>query len=297
MRLIPPSLVLVLLIAAVATGDVAAQEVVRVDEPTWLILERGRLAFDSREFGEALRLFRAVKERNSTMPEVDFEIGRVFEAEGEMELALMQYERAYERKELMIVPDDAIDLLYRLARLRETREDYLQHEQLLRTIIEEIDDRFAQSPSRLEEPLYRLLTTDGLDKLVELYRFYDSGSQRAYHLLSRTLLYHGRRYIEASKYAAISIVMTLTEIIEFARYIDPEYEFSGTEWLIATTRRFSSVGDYIEEAALYDQLYVLGHALFLSDRLIPAESVRQLLIRIDPGGKTGYRAARGYPPL
>ena len=46
-------------------------------EPIWLVMERGRLAFENREYGEALLLFREVKSRDTTAPEVDIAIGEV----------------------------------------------------------------------------------------------------------------------------------------------------------------------------------------------------------------------------
>jgi tetratricopeptide (TPR) repeat protein len=290
-------LAIALFLGCVVSAITAQESIVGEDDPSWLILERGRLAFASREYGEALRLFRAVKDANSTMPEVDIEIGHVFEAEGEMELALLQYERAYEQKALLMVPDDAIDLLYRIASIRKTRGELLQYEELLTTIAETVDSRYPQPPTQLTEPMYRVLTTNGLDKLLELYRIDDLGSQQAYHLLSRTLLYDGRRFIEASKYAAFSVIMTITELISYAIYIDPEYEFHGIESLIYTTDRFRTVVEYIDRTALFDQLLVLGQSLYSSDRFATAEQIRNLLVRTDPVGAVGIRAARGYTTL
>ncbi len=266
-------------------------------DASWLLFERARYAFEQREFGEALRMFRAVKEANPDMPEVDMAIGEVFAAEGEYAIALLQYERAYERRRLLIVPDDAVEILYRMANIHKLLGEYLQYESLLRTIIERVDAGYDQPPSRIEAPMYRILLEDGLDKVLLLYRFDDRGAQYAQALLSRFLLYRSHRFAEASRAAAYSIVMTLSEIIAFVRTIDPEYRYTGVEQLMYDTRRFPEVRDYLVRSDLYEQLFILGHSLDASGKVAPAESIRRLLMRIDPTGAAGIRASRGFAPL
>lgn len=268
-------------------------------EPAWLLLERGRIAFENREYGEALRIFREVREYHSSLPEADIEIGRVFEAEGELDLALRQYRQAYAKRALLEVSDDAVDLLYRIAAIEAQQDAWLQHEATLHTIIERMDSTYEQPPSILEQPLVRVLTDDGLDKVLELYRLEDHGSQYAYHLLARFLLYEGKRPLEAIRASAISVVMTITEAITYAVYIDPEFRFTTIEQLLEKIGRFASVSEYLSERALFDQLYVLGHAFHEANRVRAAEEIRQLLVRIDPGGQVGIRASMGggFPDL
>jgi len=290
-------LLVILLSTAFAAYSQVVSTVEPTKEPTWLLFERGKYAFEQREYGEALRLFRSVKEANTGMPEADIAIGDVFRAEGELDLALLQYQRAYDARSQLQVRDDAIDLEYRMAEIYAMNEAYLQYEDELTSIIDQVDGRYAQPPSNLEDPMIRILTEDGVDKLLELYRIEDRGSQQAYYLLSRYLLYQGRRFSEAASAATYSVIITLSEIVSFARTIDPVYEFSDVQTLLADTDRFQPVRRYVDTTELYEQLFVLGHALDASGRRQPAESVRQLLMLVDPGGPAGQRAARGYAPI
>ena len=264
-------------------------------EPIWLVMERGRLAFENREYGEALLLFREVKSRDTTAPEVDIAIGEVFEAEGELGIALTQYLRALERSNLMTVPDDQISLLYRIAGLYERERNYQAFEEYLNLVILLVSR--DNSIEQFEEPVIRILVRDGIDELIKLYRFGDHGAQQAYYRLGRFYIYDSARFIEATRMIALSVIMTLTEIADYALERDPTYRFDDVAQLLEETLRFRRVADYLEESDFFEQLYALGHALHASGRVGPAEEIRAYLRRLDPTGSAGRRAIRDYPTL
>ena len=287
-----------IIIALCTAGFLASQDIVEVEsqrEPTWLLMERGKLAFENREYGEALLLFRDVKSRDSTAPEVDIAIGEVFEAEGELAIALIQYLRALERSNLMAVPDDEISLIYRIAGLYERERNLLAFEEYLQLVVERVSE--LESIEHLEEPVVRVLVRDGIDEVVKLYRFGDRGAQQAYYRLGRFYIYDSGRFIEATRMIAVSVVMTLTEIANYSLERDHTYRFDSVDQLLDDTKRFKSVADYVEDSDLYEQLYALGHALNASGRIGPAEDIRAYLEMLDPAGSAGRRASRGYPTL
>ena len=286
-----------LTIFAVAALAMAQEGAAPTDEPTWLLLERGRFAFSNREYGEALRLYREAKAGNSTSPEIDIAIGEVFEAEGELDLALLQYEKALEYRNLLEVRDDELELLYRMAALHRLNNNLLNYKQHLELVVDRVQSRHEPPLFQIEEAIGRVLIRDGIDALLQLYRIEDLGAQRAYYELGRLLLYDGFRFIEASNMLVFSVIMTITEVASYILDVDPSFRFDKIEELLSSASRFRAVERYLLETQLLEQLYALGHALAAAGRPGPSDGLRNLINRIDSEGAVGRRAGRPYPEL
>jgi len=68
----------------------------------------------------ALAAFASLKE----YPEADHWIGEVYLVEGELNLALGQYQKVHDQRNLLGNPDFAIETLYKIAAIRRTRQEY-----------------------------------------------------------------------------------------------------------------------------------------------------------------------------
>ena len=68
--------------------------------------------------------FRKALETFGSSPEIEYWIGRVFEAGGEYILAERQYEAALEEQKLLLVPDDVLSIRYRLAEVNFAGGDF-----------------------------------------------------------------------------------------------------------------------------------------------------------------------------
>ncbi len=265
-------------------------------DPGWLIYEKGKQLFDSGDFGESLFYFRQARERFGDIPEVEYWIGRVFEAEGEYSLAELQYELALDRAEFLEVRDDVYDVHYRLASLFFTQKRFSLYVSELRSIM----DRDSET-RRMSGDLYldgrllsKTLAEKGIDKLMELYRIDDRGGLDAYYRLGVYELRTG--LVEnAAELLTVSTVITFTTILDYLLKRDPEYRFTSFPELLTMALKFRLVADYLNHADAFGQLYALALALRGSGEAPKVELGEQILTVLtgyDAGGFWGQRAKR-----
>src|SRR5690349_21638473 len=73
-------------------------------EENWLLYERGNAAMSQGEFGTALNLFEQAVLKAGIFPEAEVQIGDVYMEEGEPDLAIAQYDKAYNERKSFIIP-------------------------------------------------------------------------------------------------------------------------------------------------------------------------------------------------
>ena len=230
--------------------------------PGWLIFEKGKQMFDSADYGESLFYFRQARDKLGNDAGVDFWIGRVFEAEGQYDLAKKQYQTALEKAGLLEVREEAYEIHYRLAQIHFTSGDFNSYESELMAIIDRDNDmRIAEAAVLFERRLLsRTLAEKGIDKLLELYRLKDHGGLPAYYQLGVYKLRTG--LIEsATEYLTYSLVITFSTIIDYLIKLDPEFRYSSFTSLMEDTDVDRAVIDYIEKYDAFGQLYALAAAL------------------------------------
>lgn len=261
--------------------------------PGWLVLEKGKQLFDYGEFGEALYYFRQAREKLGEDAEVEYWIGRVFEAEGEHELAERQYIAALGGAQFLAVRDDVYDIRYRLADLYFTQGDFAGYESQLEAVIErDTQARAASGAVFLER---RLLSTTlaerGLDKLLELYRLEDFGGLAGYYRLGVYKLRTG--FIEsATELLTYAFVISISTVINHAIEMDPEYRFTTFSELIGPALKSRAVQKYFEESQGFGQMYGLALSLRASEEAQKQEAALELLRLTRDYDPSGYWSGR-----
>lgn len=240
--------------------------IVRTDNaPAWLIHEKGKQLFDSGDYGEALFYFRAALAKHGVYPEVEYWIGRVFEAEGEYVLAERQYLTAIENGRYLEVPNEILTIRYRLADIYLTTRNFAGYrEQLVKIINHEDAERKKNSIIELPPSLLaRSLVENGQNKLLELYRLPDYGGTEAYYRLG---IYEYRTgFNEAAlEKLTYAVVISFTIVIEYLIDRDPEYRFTTLDELLDTASRIRDLADFMVDVDAFGQLYATAAALHAS---------------------------------
>lgn len=231
--------------------------------PGWLVFEKGKQLFDSEDYGDALYHFRKARETFGDSPEVEYWIGRVFEAEGEYMLAKKQYETALEVKRLLLVPDDVLSIRHRLAKVYFAVGDFAAYSGQLEAIIE-YDSIERKKTDVLEfkpRMLADVLVQRGYDKLLELYRIDDHGGLSSYYDLG-VYKYRTGFFEFGAEYLTFAVILTCTTMIEYLIHLDPEYRFTTLSKLLADALRNKTLSDYLNAVDAFGQLYALGAALY-----------------------------------
>ena len=273
-------------------------------EPAWVTYRRGVHALDSRDFGEALRNFRDALAVRRPFPEAEAGIGRVFEAEGNAQLAGRQYRRALELSDHFYVAEDEYAVRYLLAELHRNRELWMQYQRELEYIVEQ-NPQFRPD----HDPQYRRLIPNvltrppledrppepRLDILLRLYRLEENFAYRAHRELGEVYLRNGRAApaVEHLSFAAVAALSTLVDELRAETY---GYEFTTTAQLITDALELERLRRYLSsaEADLFRVLFRLSGALLGEDPTsdVPAGIWQLLRSFPDAAGEWAVRADR-----
>ncbi len=194
------------------------------DKPSWLLLERGRQAFELGEYGLASRVFREVIEKDKISPDAEFWLARIFEKQGEYILAEKQYNRALENSNDFYIPEQKFSVLYRLADIYRKTDQYGKYEKTLNEIIDSDEDRLEIF--NLQYAMMDIIKKADINKLLELYRYDKDKSNRAFSELG-IFYYKTGRYNEAEVNLVLPVVVTATVGFNYIYEKTANYKFTG----------------------------------------------------------------------
>jgi Tetratricopeptide repeat len=259
--------------------------------PAWLLLDKGKNAFRDKKFGTALEFFRASIERGGETPEADMWIGRVFEEEGELDLAEDQYNRALANKGQFLIPDESVEILYDLARIYDNTNSWGKYEVTLKRIVT-MDTQFTSATDEgTRQAMVRILENDGLDKLLLLYRLDDKKTQDAHSQLG-TFDYRTGRYQDAILNLMFSALTIFSSVMERYASENPDWEFTSAADLFAQAKSNPDVSRYLAGSGVFHDLYYLANALYANGKPIRATAIWRLIVQWSPHD-TWYRQAVG----
>lgn len=272
-------------------------------EPGWVLLERGKAAYEKRDLTESLDYLLEAVELGMEYPEAEFWLGRVYEAQGQPVLAEEQYKRAISLSLYLRVPEDNILYRYVLAELLMARgpDRSLEAEAILHGIA---DEEGASNPSsiNLDHQYIKLITESGLDELVFLYRDELTLSLKARRILGEKAWTEGR-YRSSLLHSTRVILSMLSTVSE--QYISdwPDWRFDidlledvenpdrdirypgmtdGTADLIELVyQNEKNLAEWMEKEGFWPQLYLVSASLYANGFSDAAETIWDLMVLTD----------------
>ncbi|TVR31875.1 MAG: hypothetical protein EA404_08955 [Spirochaetaceae bacterium] len=235
----------------------------RGDLPPWVLYEQGMQLFEQGRYGEALRRFRAAAAERAPFPEAEIGIGRVFQAEGSLELALRQYETALEQAFAFEVRETEQLVRYRIADVHRLRGDDRAYVDQLTQLANQQEAFSDEALAERRAAYLNVLRSRGLDRLMVLYRIDDDFAHRAHRELG-IHLYNQRDY-DALLHLTFAAMQGFTRLVEELRRIEFDYSYSSATEVLADAREVSHLRQYLERQQFYRTLYYLGLALERDD--------------------------------
>ena len=235
-----------------------------------------------------LSQFKALKD----YPEAEYWKGEVFRVEGELSIALAQYEKALSSAALLEIPDEARMIRYKIASLRASRREYNEMEKQLLSIIAEDTLWSSQSQNFARESMNRTLINDGVDRFLTLYRHASASTYKAHQDLG---LYYYRtgRHDRAFSQLVFAFLDGSTTVIDELRSADQDFTFTKLSTALDAARgRRSSAGEFLQNSEYFKTLYYLGASLYANGQRKRANEIWRLLVARPEAGEWAGRASK-----
>jgi tetratricopeptide (TPR) repeat protein len=229
-------------------------------------------------------------------PEAEYWIGESYRAEGELELALIQFQKAYDQRELFEKTGFDIELLYKIANIRKVKQEYVKMEQALHLILANDSLWMAESnggkineKSFTRTAMSRTMGNEGAGRFLTLYRYDNTQVESAHRLLGLYYYATGRHSLAEDHLMFAFLIQNSVIIKEVIRH-EYDFTFDSLENLAPKIARYPLLEEYLEIVDYYKTTYYLGSSLYASGKTVPARSLWSFLATHAPEGEWQNRA-------
>ena len=277
------------LIPALAAEELSEEE---RDMPVWVLMEKGKASYRQGDFASALTYFTYSRNKGAVLPEGEYWIGRVYEEEGELPLAILQYEKALEQSRYLYVAGDKTEIVYRLAEAYMKSEQPDRYEYQLQLLIDEEVERSRDVVER--EHLYvSTLKEKGLDELLYLYRLDYHQSLRAFRELG-TYYYKKGEYRSGVLYNLYAVMTFYSLGIEQLIREEPDFQFPRNREKLLEYDPLSYYDDIERELRRVDSGFSFVREEGSRNLLNPSSQVGEALERLREENVPYYYSGIGY---
>jgi tetratricopeptide (TPR) repeat protein len=252
--------------------------------------------------GSANRALEAL-DRLKAYPEAEYWLGETYRAEGELALALRQYQTAYARRDLLEIPSFETEILYKIVDIRRLRMEYQEMEAQAREILEGIgsggtvrDGLWVQELTRAA--MSRILENDGVSRFLSLYRYRNIPMERAHRLLG-FFYFSSSRHLPAAEHLMFAFLIQNTLIIDEVIRGRYDFIFTTPAALMDEIRgkpRFDAfdvpgaIEAFLEEVEYFRTAYYLASAFFAAGKQKPARELWDFLASCPEAGEWRVRS-------
>jgi len=248
----------------------------------------------------ALAAFSSLKE----YPEADHWIGETYMVEGELNLALGQFQKVHENRNLLANPDFAIEMLYKIAAIRRSRQEYNEMERVLRAIL--IADKMwagknlehdpmisrtldHEGDSFIKQSMTRTLENNGLNRFIIQYRYNSTEFESAHKQLG-FYYYQSGRHAWAQEHLMFAFLIQNTVLIDELKRTRYNYTFETLEDLAAQMNWNPLLSDYADKKEYYKTAYYLGASLYANGKTTSARGIWSFVAQQGRAGEWQTRA-------
>jgi tetratricopeptide (TPR) repeat protein len=228
-----------------------------VADENWLLYERGNAALSQGEFGAALNLFKQAILKAGIFPEAEMQVGDIYMEEGEPDLAIAQYDKAYNERKSFMIPDMQYDVLYKAAKVCESLEQYNAMEDRLNLIVQD-DRQFTESETfRMRSQIVKNFYDKGLDRVLVLYTLDQSFAAPAHATLG-WFYYRTGRYDPSVSQLLYATIYRVSQMVRYLHDRDVDYVFTTVSDLLASVAKSKDLVAFARETDFYKDLYYLA---------------------------------------
>ncbi|MCL2139797.1 MAG: hypothetical protein FWH41_09765 [Treponema sp.] len=228
-------------------------------------------------------------------PEAERCLGDVYLIEGELDLALRQFQKALALNNSGDAPDMETELLYKIAEIRRTRQEYNEMERTLLAILKKdrLWSSIAEKVNNNEVPfilqaMNRTLINNGINQFITQYRYKNDESAEAHRLLGFYYCLSGRP--RAQEHLMFAFLIQNTVIIEELTLQRFDFTYTRHDALIAEINRSPLLSDYAAKNEYFKTAYYLGASLYGNGNTASAREIWNFLSTFSAAGEWRNRA-------
>jgi tetratricopeptide (TPR) repeat protein len=249
--------------------------------PEWFFYQKGLEAFRGDNPGEAMRQLKNLEEAYGESADSLHLRARIYEQEGEVDLAEKYYLSALEKGGFGI-PDDKYAVSYRLANLYYQRKNYKKYGDVLLSIAGEqslfVQPRYA----RMRDAYISTLLTQGFDALAVLYRIPFDFAQEAHRDLGVFYCRTGRE-TQALLHLAFANLAVASTLADEIKRLDPDYAFTTLNDAMERIARRAELKDFLLRSDFYRSLYFMAAVLYAQGAGQEARRIWELVAKYGAG--------------
>ena len=231
-------------------------------------------------------------DRLKAYPEAEFWLGETYRAEGELSLALKQYQIAYSERELLETPGFDLEILYKIVEIHRIRQEYQEMENRALEILKSpgLDILWAgEAEGFARAAMMRILENEGIGRFLTLYRYNNIPAERAHRFLG-LYYYASSRHNQAAEHLMFAFLIQNTVLIEEVIRQQFDYTFSNLDFLMDSLQRRPDLLAYLDQTEYFRTLYYLGASLYATGKLLPARQIWTFLAGRTEAGEYRIRA-------
>ncbi|GHU24880.1 hypothetical protein FACS1894164_12580 [Spirochaetia bacterium] len=240
--------------------------------------------------GSALKALEALGKQKD-YPEAEFWIGETYRAEGELSIALSQYQKAYQQRSLLENPGFDIEILYNIVDVLRLQRNYTAMEDQANEILKRDTLWSGDGGEQTRATMSGILENNGIDRFLTIYRYNNFSVERAHRLLGSYYYAYGR-YPNAAQHFMFSFLIQNTLIAEAIRQRRYDYRFTTLDALITEAEQIPVIRTYMENVEYYRTLYYCAAAWSANSKSATAREVWTLLTNRPLAGEWASRARR-----
>ncbi len=239
--------------------DVREILVSRLESRAVAIIDEALLLHDADFFRNSITEIKNYYINRSVYPEAEFLLGKIYQAEGEYDIAKEFYFSALDHAYALDVPEQQIDIFYQTAYLAQLSGDDGLYEIMLMNILDynpwftrgdgispylkaAVDNSHIQESATKFFKLYRASHPQSINAAIQLTTFYKNKGDTD----------------KAYTFAVLSSLLSFTRLYEVLEERDQRFEFTDLGSFFKTCTKYSDIVAWLENQSVWRGFYELA---------------------------------------
>lgn len=209
-------------------------------------------------------------------PEADFLIGKIFIAEGELEIARNFLLSAWKKIAILDIPLVKYDIIYTIARLEKLSHNFSEYEKWMLLIIS--DDTNLYLDGEISPFFASLIATlkneDSLDKVLLMYRLENNIDVKIYYELAK--YYFDKNEIDrAFELSTQALLLSVSKIERIVKNRQQSYQYKGFSPILNQIKKYSDIESWAVAKRFWENLILFADILKIYEKETLAKNVYQ----------------------